>query len=115
MVALYPTARKPVLAFLKKPEHFPAFFEQVLRASVAEDQSSRNMREQTALLLFLNHCFGSMEVQLCRDQEVLASDPEEGQARTAREVELGAAILAAADVKVHGRARIRARGRRCGS
>lgn len=26
------------------------------------------MREQTALLLFLNHCFGSMEVQLCRDQ-----------------------------------------------
>ncbi|XP_073950927.1 RNA helicase aquarius-like [Choristoneura fumiferana] len=55
-------------AFLKKPEHFPAFFEQVLRASVAEDQSSRNMREQTALLLFLNHCFGSMEVQLCRDQ-----------------------------------------------
>ncbi|KAI8425077.1 hypothetical protein MSG28_006941 [Choristoneura fumiferana] len=57
-----------IIAFLKKPEHFPAFFEQVLRASVAEDQSSRNMREQTALLLFLNHCFGSMEVQLCRDQ-----------------------------------------------
>ncbi|KAJ2953282.1 hypothetical protein O0L34_g867 [Tuta absoluta] len=55
-------------AFLKKPEHFPAFFEQVLRASVAEDHTSRNMREQTALLLFLNHCFGSMEVQLCRDQ-----------------------------------------------
>ncbi|CAH0728342.1 unnamed protein product, partial [Brenthis ino] len=53
-------------AFLKKPEHFPGFFEQVLRASVSEE--SRNMREQTALLLFLNHCFGSMEVQLCRDQ-----------------------------------------------
>ncbi|XP_053613810.1 RNA helicase aquarius isoform X2 [Plodia interpunctella] len=55
-------------AFLKKPEHFPAFFEQVLRASVADDVSSRNMREQTGLLLFLNHCFGSMEVQLCRDR-----------------------------------------------
>ncbi|CAG4953706.1 unnamed protein product [Parnassius apollo] len=55
-------------AFLKKPEHFPAFFEQVLRASVADDHTSRSMREQTALLLFLNHCFGSMEVQLCRDQ-----------------------------------------------
>ncbi|XP_028166187.1 RNA helicase aquarius isoform X1 [Ostrinia furnacalis] len=55
-------------AFLKKPDHFPAFFEQVLRASVAEDHNSNNMREQTALLLFLNHCFGSMEVQLCRDQ-----------------------------------------------
>ncbi|KOB69852.1 Intron-binding protein aquarius [Operophtera brumata] len=55
-------------AFLKKPEHFPAFFEQVLQASVAEDSSARNMREQTGLLLFLNHCFGSMEVQLCRDQ-----------------------------------------------
>ncbi|XP_028036701.1 RNA helicase aquarius isoform X2 [Bombyx mandarina] len=55
-------------AFLKQPEHFPAFFEQVLRASIAEDDTSRNMREQTALLLFLNHCFGSMEVELCRDQ-----------------------------------------------
>ncbi|CAH2230636.1 jg19542 [Pararge aegeria aegeria] len=53
-------------AFLKKPEHFPAFFEQVLRASVVDE--AKNMREQTALLLFLNHCFGSMEVQLCRDQ-----------------------------------------------
>ncbi|CAH2045440.1 unnamed protein product, partial [Iphiclides podalirius] len=55
-------------ALLKKPEHFPAFFEQVLRASVTDDHTSQNMREQTALLLFLNHCFGSMEVQLCRDQ-----------------------------------------------
>ncbi|KAG6449940.1 RNA helicase aquarius isoform X1 [Manduca sexta] len=55
-------------AFLKKPEQFPGFFEQVLRVSVAEDHTSNNMREQTALLLFLNHCFGSMEVQLCRDQ-----------------------------------------------
>ncbi|XP_047537056.1 RNA helicase aquarius [Vanessa atalanta] len=53
-------------AFLKKPDHFPGFFEQVLRASIKEEAS--NMREQTALLLFLNHCFGSMEVQLCRDQ-----------------------------------------------
>ncbi|XP_045453071.1 RNA helicase aquarius [Melitaea cinxia] len=53
-------------AFLKKPDHFPGFFEQVLRASIVEEFS--NMREQTALLLFLNHCFGSMEVQLCRDQ-----------------------------------------------
>ncbi|XP_028166188.1 RNA helicase aquarius isoform X2 [Ostrinia furnacalis] len=58
-------------AFLKKPDHFPAFFEQVLRASTTaalRDHSSNTMREQTALLLFLNHCFGSMEVQLCRDQ-----------------------------------------------
>ncbi|XP_045502358.1 RNA helicase aquarius [Colias croceus] len=55
-------------ALLKKPDHFPGFFEQVLRASVAEDHTSNNMREQTSLLLFLNHCFGSMEVQLCRDQ-----------------------------------------------
>ncbi|XP_041969753.1 RNA helicase aquarius [Aricia agestis] len=54
-------------AFLKTPEHFPGFFEQVLRASV-EESPTQNMREQTALLLFLNHCFGSMEVQLCRDQ-----------------------------------------------
>ncbi|CAH2094456.1 unnamed protein product [Euphydryas editha] len=53
-------------AFLKKPNHFAGFFEQVLRTGIAEEIS--NMREQTALLLFLNHCFGSMEVQLCRDQ-----------------------------------------------
>lgn len=26
------------------------------------------MREQTALLIFLNHCFNSMEVELCRDE-----------------------------------------------
>ncbi|XP_022116250.2 RNA helicase aquarius [Pieris rapae] len=55
-------------ALLKKPDYFPGFFEQVLHASVAEDHLSNNMREQTNLLLFLNHCFGSMEVQLCRDQ-----------------------------------------------
>ncbi|CAH4036922.1 unnamed protein product [Pieris brassicae] len=55
-------------ALLKKPDDFPGFFEQVLHASVAEDHLSNNMREQTNLLLFLNHCFGSMEVQLCRDQ-----------------------------------------------
>ncbi|GBP03937.1 RNA helicase aquarius [Eumeta japonica] len=55
-------------AFQKKPDHFPAFFEQVLRACISDDDSGRDMREQTALLLFLNHCFGSMEVQLCRDQ-----------------------------------------------
>lgn len=54
--------------FQKNPDHFPAFFEQVLHACINEDLTSRNMREQTALLLFLNHCFGSMEVQLCRDQ-----------------------------------------------
>ncbi|CAG9134017.1 unnamed protein product [Plutella xylostella] len=55
-------------AFLKHPEHYPAFFQQVLKATISSDSSSRNMREQTALLLFLNHCFGSMEVALCRDQ-----------------------------------------------
>ncbi|CAG9565436.1 unnamed protein product [Danaus chrysippus] len=52
-------------AFLKQPDHFPGFFEQVLKASVSD---SNHMKEQTALLCFLNHCFGSMEVQLCRDQ-----------------------------------------------
>lgn len=54
-------------AFRKNPEHFGEFFQQVLRA-LLEDELLINLREQTALLVFLNHCFNSMEEALCRDQ-----------------------------------------------
>ncbi|KAF4519034.1 hypothetical protein B566_EDAN001619 [Ephemera danica] len=50
--------------FKKLPEHFPGFFHQVMAACL-EDGS---LKEQTALLVFLNHCFNSMEVDLIRDQ-----------------------------------------------
>lgn len=54
-------------AFRKNEQHFPDFFQQVLRACL-EDELVVTLKEQTALLVFLNHCFNSMEVALCRDQ-----------------------------------------------
>ncbi|KAJ8958746.1 hypothetical protein NQ318_016474 [Aromia moschata] len=55
-------------AFRKRSDHFPDFFQQVLHACLEKDELLINLREQTALLVFLNHCFNSMEEALCRDQ-----------------------------------------------
>ncbi|KAF2905333.1 hypothetical protein ILUMI_00835 [Ignelater luminosus] len=54
-------------AFKKNDHNFPDFFQQLLHACL-EDELVVTLREQTALLVFLNHCFNSMEVALCRDQ-----------------------------------------------
>ncbi|KAG5894903.1 hypothetical protein JTB14_030608 [Gonioctena quinquepunctata] len=54
-------------AFRKRSEYFSDFFQQVLKGCL-EDELLINIREQTALLVFLNHCFSSMEEALCRDQ-----------------------------------------------
>ncbi|XP_055525614.1 RNA helicase aquarius [Wyeomyia smithii] len=55
--------------FDERPDQFPIFFQQVLEACLEETTvTPYNMREQTALLVFLNHCFNSMEVELCRNQ-----------------------------------------------
>ncbi|KAF5289862.1 hypothetical protein FQR65_LT01996 [Abscondita terminalis] len=54
-------------AFKKNDECFPDFFQQVLHTCLA-DNLEVTLKEQTALLVFLNHCFNSMEVALCRDQ-----------------------------------------------
>ncbi|XP_019770956.2 RNA helicase aquarius isoform X1 [Dendroctonus ponderosae] len=54
-------------AFRKDSEFFPDFFQRVLE-SCLEDELLINIREQTALLIFLNHCFNSMEEAICRDQ-----------------------------------------------
>ncbi|XP_057663610.1 RNA helicase aquarius [Diorhabda carinulata] len=54
-------------AFRKHSQYFPDFFQQVLKACF-EDELLINIREQTALLIFLNHCFNSMEEAICRDQ-----------------------------------------------
>ncbi|XP_069675214.1 RNA helicase aquarius [Periplaneta americana] len=53
--------------FRKLSEHFPGFFQQMLEACLTNGPAS-SLREQTALLVFLNHCFNSMEVELIRDQ-----------------------------------------------
>lgn len=55
--------------FKKNPKHFAAFFQKVLVECLTPIQTPNDVpREQTSLLLFLNHCFNSMEVELCRDQ-----------------------------------------------
>jgi intron-binding protein aquarius len=56
--------------FEKNTEEFPHFFQKVLEACLEEQKfyTPASMREQTALLVFLNHCFNSMEVELCREQ-----------------------------------------------
>lgn len=54
-------------AFKKRPEHFPGFFQQVLECCL-KDTAACSLKEQTALLVFLNHCFNSMEVDLIREQ-----------------------------------------------
>ncbi|XP_060615841.2 RNA helicase aquarius isoform X2 [Anolis sagrei] len=54
--------------FKKKPEHFPFFFKRVLGASLAENDNEFSLQEQTILLLFLDHCFNSLEVDLIRGQ-----------------------------------------------
>uniref|UniRef100_A0ABM5FAI4 RNA helicase aquarius isoform X1 n=1 Tax=Pogona vitticeps TaxID=103695 RepID=A0ABM5FAI4_9SAUR len=54
--------------FKKKPEHFPFFFKRVLEASLAENDCQFSLQEQTILLLFLDHCFNSLEVDLIRGQ-----------------------------------------------
>ncbi|XP_058466843.1 RNA helicase aquarius [Malaya genurostris] len=55
--------------FDNRADQFPIFFQNVLEACLEEiTVTPFNMREQTSLLVFLNHCFNSMEVELCRNQ-----------------------------------------------
>jgi intron-binding protein aquarius len=55
------------IPFQKNPDEFPKFFERIMELSLSDD-SSVNLKEQTALLVFLDHCFTSMEVDLVRTQ-----------------------------------------------
>lgn len=62
--------------FRQRPAEFAHFFRQVLEACLPDDDDAdaaasdapASLGEQTALVLFLNHCFNSMEVELCREQ-----------------------------------------------
>nr|XP_034177201.1 RNA helicase aquarius [Osmia lignaria]XP_034177203.1 RNA helicase aquarius [Osmia lignaria] len=55
-------------AFEKNQKHFPGFFQKVLEACLEESIMDFDLKEQTALIVFLNHCFNSMEVSLVREQ-----------------------------------------------
>eukprot|EP00099_Drosophila_melanogaster_P028280 NP_731647.3 uncharacterized protein Dmel_CG31368, isoform C [Drosophila melanogaster] len=57
--------------FEKLPDQYPAFFRHVLESclpSKKAKEASSTLRERTALLMFINHCFNSMEIELCREQ-----------------------------------------------
>ncbi|XP_038597174.1 RNA helicase aquarius isoform X2 [Tachyglossus aculeatus] len=54
--------------FKRKPEHFPFFFKRILEALLAAGAEEPSLPEQTILLLFLDHCFNSLEVDLIRNQ-----------------------------------------------
>ena len=53
--------------FQLRPEHFHQFFHQVLKWAVAE-AGEITVAEQTKLIIFLDHCFCSMEVDLVRTE-----------------------------------------------
>lgn len=58
--------------FENNSENFALLFNQVLLKCLEKinivKATPSIIREQTALLVFLNHCFSSMEVELCREQ-----------------------------------------------
>uniref|UniRef100_A0A0L8GB52 RNA helicase aquarius n=1 Tax=Octopus bimaculoides TaxID=37653 RepID=A0A0L8GB52_OCTBM len=53
-------------AFQSKSENFAGFFQEVLKASI--NATNFSLREQSMLLVFLIHCFNSLEVDLIREQ-----------------------------------------------
>lgn len=56
-------------SFEKNPAQFSGFFQKVLNYCLSDDEFTPIVaKQQTALILFLNHCFNSMEVELCRNQ-----------------------------------------------
>ena len=54
--------------FQRSPEQFPAFFHKVMELSLNGEEKEITLKEQTSLLVFLDHCFTSMEVDLIRNQ-----------------------------------------------
>ncbi|KAF0044147.1 hypothetical protein F2P81_003305 [Scophthalmus maximus] len=54
--------------FKKEPSHFPFFFKCVMEAVLAGEKAGLTLKEQTVLLVFLDHCFNSLEVDLIREQ-----------------------------------------------
>lgn len=46
--------------FKKEPRHFPFFFKCVMEAVLADEQAGLTLKEQTVLLVFMDHCFNSL-------------------------------------------------------
>lgn len=46
--------------FKKEPTHFPYFFKCVMEACLTGEELRLSLREQTVLLIFLDHCFNSL-------------------------------------------------------
>lgn len=46
--------------FKKEPSHFPFFFKCVMEAVLADEQAGLTLKEQTVLLVFMDHCFNSL-------------------------------------------------------
>eukprot|EP00096_Caligus_rogercresseyi_P010804 TRINITY_DN4040_c0_g1_i1.p1 TRINITY_DN4040_c0_g1~~TRINITY_DN4040_c0_g1_i1.p1 ORF type:complete len:1444 (-),score=412.87 TRINITY_DN4040_c0_g1_i1:63-4394(-) len=57
----------PWTPFVQSPEGFTGFFNRVLDLALTP-QDSGDISEQVQVLIFLNHCFTSMEVDLIRDR-----------------------------------------------
>lgn len=55
-------------AFERSSKHFSGFFQRVLEACLEPSILDFDLKEQTALIVFLNHCFNSMEVILVREE-----------------------------------------------
>lgn len=53
--------------FQKLPEHFPSLFKQLMEMSL-DEKWKLSFKERTIILIFFNHCFNSLEVDLIRDQ-----------------------------------------------
>ena len=55
--------------FQRSPEHFQSFFHRIMELSLLDPENNEiKLKEQTSLLVFLDHCFTSMEVDLVRNQ-----------------------------------------------
>lgn len=49
-----------IQVFKKEPSHFPYFFKCVMEAVLAGEEAGLTLKEQTVLLVFLDHCFNSL-------------------------------------------------------
>ena len=52
--------------FVSKPQHFSKFFRKCLEALVSFSTKKGTVKEQTVLLIFMAHCFNSLEVDVIR-------------------------------------------------
>ena len=59
------------VAFQLKPDHFSGFFHKVLEWATVQHSEEISLTEQTHLIIFLDHCFTSMEVS---EQSALCDD-----------------------------------------